>query len=589
MIVLLLAVFLFEARKGTHRWIPLGPAGVQPSELAKLAIIVFLASMIERKGEMIHAAAGGLVPCYGVAGFLAGLVFLEPDLGTSLVLMLVTTIVMFAAGMRARWIAAIGGTVALALPVLIFSASYRARRLLAFLHPEEDLRGPNFQLFQSKIAIGSGGVFGSGFGQGQQKWLFLPEAHTDFIFSVVGEELGLLGTLFLLSLFILLFWRGMRVTLRAPDRLGRFLALGITMCLVCQAFTNMAVATGLLPTKGLPLPFISYGGSSLVVTLGMAGILLNIAAIELNHANRLQDHERMAIRRMATLIVIAGGRADPSSGARHRGGLRRRDPSREILWDRSQGSRRALPAAGFPLDAPPARAHGAVDAGERLSAERRGRRGALHLDVPAASGDRDQRRRVRLKPAVLAAVVLAVPTMIHEQNAVGLTNRWLGASSHDRGLLPRNGSHFGARSPDRQPGARRVLPRSALRRDHGDRLRVLLFGGNRGRAQAPPPSVARHAGGREGPRRPGIRREAEAASVREATPAPASGDRPPFLDDAARLRGRPDDQPRKRNRLRPPRRACGGPRSYPFAAGATRTERRVDGLGRHGGIVRTTS
>lgn len=276
-VLLLLAVFLFDARKGTHRWIPLGMASFQPSELAKFVVVVFLAYMVEKKGEAINITAVGTVPCYAVAGLLAGLIFLEPDLGTALVLMLVTTIVLFAAGMRRRWIAGLAAAAVVALPVLIFSAPYRARRLLAFLHPGDDLRGPNFQLFQSEIAIGSGGLLGSGVGQGQQKWLFLPEAHTDFIFSVIGEEMGLLGTLFLLSLFVLVFWRGMRVSRRAPDRFGAFLALGITMFLVCQALTNMAVATGLLPTKGLPLPFVSYGGSSLIVTLGMSGVLLNVS------------------------------------------------------------------------------------------------------------------------------------------------------------------------------------------------------------------------------------------------------------------------------------------------------------------------
>jgi len=276
-ILLLLAVFLFDPHKGTHRWIPLVFLSFQPSELAKFALAVFLAYMIEKKGEEINSTAIGTVPCYGVAGLLAGLVFLEPDMGTSVLLVSVTTIVLFAAGMRARWLVGLAGAAAIALPALIFSASYRSQRLLSFLHPEQDLQGPNFQLYQSKIALGSGGLFGSGFGRGQQKWLFLPEAHTDFIFSVIGEELGLAGTVFVLALFLLVFWRGMRARVRAQDRFGAYLALGITMFLVCQALINMGVATGLLPTKGLPLPFVSYGGSSLIVSLGAAGVLLNVS------------------------------------------------------------------------------------------------------------------------------------------------------------------------------------------------------------------------------------------------------------------------------------------------------------------------
>jgi cell division protein FtsW len=275
--LLLLFVFLFGAHKGTHRWIPVGLFSLQPSELAKFTLAVFLAYMVHRKGEEINATAIGTMPSFGVAGLLAGLVLIEPDMGTAVLLMLVATLVLFAAGLRWQYVAAAGGTFAIALPILIFMAPYRAARMLAFMHPEQDLQGPNFQLFQSKIAIGSGGVLGSGLAFGQQKWLFLPESHTDFIYSVIGEELGLVGATVTLVLFLLFFWRGMRASLRAPDRFGTYLALGITLFVVCQAFINMGVATGLLPTKGMPLPFVSYGGSSLVVSLGMAGVLLNVS------------------------------------------------------------------------------------------------------------------------------------------------------------------------------------------------------------------------------------------------------------------------------------------------------------------------
>ena len=276
-IVLLLVPFLCGARNGTHRWIPLGFFSLQPSELAKFALAVFLAYMIERKGDRINVPSVGTIPSLAVACVLAGLVFLEPDLGTAIVLLLVAFALLFLAGLSWRYVATAGGVALLALPVLVFSASYRARRLLAFLHPEQDLRGPNFQLLQSKVALGSGGVLGSGLALGQQKWLFLPESHTDFIFSVIGEELGLIGTMAILVLFAVLFWRGVRTSLRAPDRFGGFLALGITLFLVCQALVNMGVATGLLPTKGMPLPYVSYGGSSLLVSLGMTGVLLNVS------------------------------------------------------------------------------------------------------------------------------------------------------------------------------------------------------------------------------------------------------------------------------------------------------------------------
>ena len=274
--VLLLAVFLFDPHKGTHRWIPMGLFSIQPSEIAKLSIAVFLAYMIERKGADINVFAVGTVPCMGVAGLLAGLVLIEPDMGTFVLIMMVATLVLFAAGLRRRYaLGALAAAVVL-LPALALMAPYRAQRMLAFLHPERDLQGPNFQLFQSKIALGSGGIFGSGLAFGQQKWLFLPESHTDFIFSVIGEELGLIGTLAVLALFSVLVWRGLRASLRAPDRFGTYLALGITLFLGCQALINMAVATGLMPTKGMPLPYVSYGGSSLIVSLGMTGVLLNV-------------------------------------------------------------------------------------------------------------------------------------------------------------------------------------------------------------------------------------------------------------------------------------------------------------------------
>jgi cell division protein FtsW len=276
-LVLLVAVFFFEPRNSAHRWIPLGVASFQPSELAKFTIAVFLAYMIDKKAADINVASIGTVPCLAVTGLIAGLVLIEPDMGTALVLALVTGIVLYVAGLPRRWVLGLAGAGLVLVPALVLGASYRFQRLVSFLHPEENPLGGNFQLIQSKIALGSGGLLGNGLGRGQQKWLFLPEAHTDFIFAVIGEELGLVGTLITLSLFLVIFWRGMRACRRAHDAFGSYLALGITLFLVCQALINMGVASGLLPTKGLPLPFISYGGSSLVVSLGMTGVLLNIS------------------------------------------------------------------------------------------------------------------------------------------------------------------------------------------------------------------------------------------------------------------------------------------------------------------------
>jgi len=275
--VLLLAVFLFEPHKGTHRWIPMGLFSIQPSEIAKLSIAVFLAYMIERKGADINVFAVGTVPCMGVAGLLAGLVLIEPDMGTFVLIMMVVTLVLFAAGLRRRYAVGAAAAGVVLLPSLALMAPYRAQRMLAFLHPERDLQGPNFQLFQSKIALGSGGIFGSGLAFGQQKWLFLPESHTDFIFSVIGEELGLLGAGAVLELFAMVAARGLRIAARHPDEFGSLLAFGLTVLIVVQGLLNFGVALGALPTKGLTLPFVSYGGSAMMISLAELGVLLALA------------------------------------------------------------------------------------------------------------------------------------------------------------------------------------------------------------------------------------------------------------------------------------------------------------------------
>lgn len=275
--LLLLLVFAFGPHKGTHRWIPLGLFSVQPSEIAKFTLVVFLAYMAEKKGDTINVLSVGTIPTVSVAGLLAALVLFEPDMGTAVVLLLVTFLVLFTAGLSWKYVVAAGGLAALLLPAMVWLEPYRAERILAFLHPDTRLQGTNFQLYQSKIAIGSGGLFGSGLALGQQKWLFLPEAHTDFIFSVIGEEVGLIGTVGIALLFLLFLWRGLRASVRAHDRFGQYLALGITLMVVSQAFLNMGVASGLLPTKGLPLPFVSFGGSSLMASLAMTGVLLNVS------------------------------------------------------------------------------------------------------------------------------------------------------------------------------------------------------------------------------------------------------------------------------------------------------------------------
>jgi cell division protein FtsW len=276
-LLLLVAVLFMPPVGGARRWFPLGPLKFQPSELAKLVVIVFLASMLARKEGRIHEFWSVPAPGFAVAGAAAFLVLIEPDLGSAVMLLLVAFVMIFTAGLSWRHVGIAGtvGSVAFAGAVLL--EPYRIRRVLSFMDPTQDVHGASFQLNQSLIALGSGGLTGAGLGHGHQKAFYLPAAHTDFIFSVIGEELGMVGTGLLLAAFLVIFWRGMRAAVRAPDRFGFYLALGVTNLLVLQALINMGVCAGLLPTKGLPLPFISYGGSSLLASMAAVGLLLNVS------------------------------------------------------------------------------------------------------------------------------------------------------------------------------------------------------------------------------------------------------------------------------------------------------------------------
>jgi len=280
-LVLLLAVLMLDRAHATHRWVRFGPASLQPSEFAKLAAIIFLAWFLEPRvkpgGGGVNRVWETLVPAIAPVVVLAALVVIEPDLGTSLMILLVAGAMLFEAGLSLRFLA---GAIAAALPViylLIARVPYRYNRLMAFLHPEQDPQGAGFQLLQSLIAVGSGGFFGVGLMASRQKLFYLPEAHTDFIFAVLSEELGFIGAAVVVGLFAVYGWRGLRAALHAPDDFGRMLAMGITFLVVGQALVNLSVVVGLMPTKGIPLPFISYGGSSLVVMLLATGVLLNIS------------------------------------------------------------------------------------------------------------------------------------------------------------------------------------------------------------------------------------------------------------------------------------------------------------------------
>lgn len=275
--VLLLAVFGFPSINGARRWIRLGGFSFQPSELAKLAVPIFLAYYLTRKEDTVADLKGTVLPCVGIFGILAGLVFLERDLGTTIVLCAIFSVVYFAAGARIMHIASVAGVLTLTGIAAIFFAPWRVARVMAFLDPYKYADDEGYQVVQSLYAIGSGGIFGEGYAKGHQKLFYLPYPYSDFIFSVIGEELGLIGTLAVVIAFGLLLWRGARAAVMAPDRFGNLLAIGIITGIIVQALFNISVVISILPAKGIPLPFISYGGSSVVVTLIGVGILLNIS------------------------------------------------------------------------------------------------------------------------------------------------------------------------------------------------------------------------------------------------------------------------------------------------------------------------
>ncbi|KEH94742.1 stage V sporulation protein E [Clostridium massiliodielmoense] len=277
-IILLCAVFAFPGNHGARRWIYLpGGASIQPSEIAKYIVVLYMANSIEQKGEKMKTFKYGVFPYLLVSGFFAGMVLLEKNLSIASVIMIVTLIILFASGCREKHIAfvvAFVGALGVAFTVL---EPYRMARFTSFLNPWADPKGKGYQLIQSLLALGSGGVMGMGLGRSRQKCYYIPEPHNDFIFSIIGEELGLIGCLVVIALFILFVFRGIRTAVRAKDVFGTVLATGITGVIAIQAIINIAVVTGSMPVTGVPLPFISYGGSSLVFNLIAMGILLNIS------------------------------------------------------------------------------------------------------------------------------------------------------------------------------------------------------------------------------------------------------------------------------------------------------------------------
>ncbi len=275
-LLLLVAVFFAPALNNTHRWFVLAGFSFQPSELAKLALVPFLAYHIDRKWERVNQPVF-LLPCGVVLSALAGLILLGPDLGTTVLLLATSGVMLFLGGLSLTYL---GLAAAVGFPtvyLLVKMAPYRAERWMTFLNPEQDPTGASFQINQSLIAVGSGGLGGLGLGEGIQKLHFLPHPHSDFIFSIVCEELGLIGAVALLAGFGLFLVRGIQAGRHAPDRFGSFLAWGLTAVITIQALTHISVALALVPTTGMPLPFVSYGGSSLVTTLAACGVILNVS------------------------------------------------------------------------------------------------------------------------------------------------------------------------------------------------------------------------------------------------------------------------------------------------------------------------
>jgi cell division protein FtsW len=280
-LVLLAAVLLSPlgvTAGGASRWLRLGPLRFQPSEFARFALIVYLAYSLEKKADRIKDFSIGFMPHVVVLGVVAVLILKQPDFGSAVILAALTWLMMFVGGVRLLYLGSSCVLLGLAGLYFISLAGYRVRRLLSFLDPWQYSSDAGYQIVHSLMAFGTGGWWGAGIGKGYQKLFYLPEPHTDFIFSVIGEELGLAGVLVIIGLYLLIVWKGIRIARHAPDLFGCYLAVGLTAALGMQICINMGVTLGLLPTKGLTLPFLSYGGTSLVLNMATIGILMNISA-----------------------------------------------------------------------------------------------------------------------------------------------------------------------------------------------------------------------------------------------------------------------------------------------------------------------
>jgi cell division protein FtsW len=278
---LLLLVFMpgiGGTAKGASRWIRLPGFNFQPSELAKVALILYMAYSLDKRQEKLKQFMSGFFPYLLILGVFIAILLAQHDMGAALTMLVVAIVMLFAAGTKVQYILGMGLVALPGICLLVLTKSYRMRRITAFMDPWQDPTDAGFQIIQSWLALGTGGFFGQGLGEGKQKLFYLPEAHTDFILAVCGEELGFIGVVVIASLFLILVQRSILVAISAEDNFGRFLAFGIAVLLGLEAFVNMAVVTGMLPTKGIALPFLSYGGSSLIITLSAVGVLLNVSS-----------------------------------------------------------------------------------------------------------------------------------------------------------------------------------------------------------------------------------------------------------------------------------------------------------------------
>ncbi|MGH7681579.1 MAG: putative lipid II flippase FtsW [Candidatus Eiseniibacteriota bacterium] len=303
LLVVLLAVG--GAIRGANRWLSLATINIQPTEFARVACVAYLARLLDRKGERMASFRDGVLPACGVLGVLSLLILLQPNLGSTIALLATGFVMLHLSGARPRHLAVLLLMGVVVAWVQVLRHPYMMERVLAWLGMwgggSLDVQGRNWQVSQSIIALGSGGVLGTGPGHGLQKAFFLPDPHTDFIYAVIGEELGLIGTVAVLAAYLVLFLRGLKIAGLAPDRFGSLLAAGLTVNLSVYVAMNIAVVTGVIPTTGLPLPFLSYGGSALVVNLGVTGVLLNIASQMETGIRTTPASGRVAVRR-------AGGR-----------------------------------------------------------------------------------------------------------------------------------------------------------------------------------------------------------------------------------------------------------------------------------------